>query len=319
MAHSGSHNEDYHLKKMFEHHQCLMNEHHKTTVVMYKCKLTGRMIVGGGRRVQERLEYLLENDIQLKNAILDDEDDMNRCQRQQDYIGGPAHQAFNRLRAKHHPPKKLPFPVKYLEDREADNYIRQYIKDKYFASGGTKKRIEWTEEFKPEEWPEHIIRFSSIKKSFQSYKASEFEALGFHKKKVEVMKDIIIHLLQAEGIDANTHVDPYMDKEKFALKQRIRGERNVPLVTSSSTSSSGSSLSSNASLSQYFNNPPSLPANNQRVRANLQRFLMANQPASGVPSSSGPTPPLPPPPPPSMTPSAPLPPLFTSHSLIRKV
>ena len=72
MAHSGSHNEDYHLKKMFEHHQCLMNEHHKTTVVMYKCKLTGRMIDGGGRRVQERLEYLLENDIQLKNAILDD-------------------------------------------------------------------------------------------------------------------------------------------------------------------------------------------------------------------------------------------------------
>ena len=288
---------------------------------MYKCKKSGRMVVAGGKNVQERLEYLVENDIRLKNAILDDEDAMNRCGRSQDFISGQPQQAFNRVRAQSRPARKLPFPVKYLKDREACEYITQYIWDKYLESGGTKKRLDYrTAEFQPAEWPNHIWDYSLVTKAFGKYNEREIQALGFGKKKVEVLKDIITHLLRAEGLDANTYVDPNLDKKKLANKQKNRGERDVPLVSSSSTSSSGSSVSSNASLSRYFNNPPSLPSNNQsRIRANLQRFLMANQPASGVPSSSGPTPPLPPPPPPSMTPSAPLPPLFTSHSLIRKV
>ena len=212
-----SHNEDYHLKKLFQHHQCLLNDHHQTAVVIYKCKKTGRMVVAGGTNVQERLEYLFENDGQLKNAILDDEDAMNRCGRSQNYISGQPQQAFNRARAQSKPPKKLPFPVKYLHDRETCDYITDYIWQKYLESGGKKGRLEFTEEFKPEEWPEYIWRFTSIKKAFQRYKDSEIQALGFHKKKAEVLKDIIIHLLQAEGLDANTHVDPNMDKAKLAV------------------------------------------------------------------------------------------------------
>ena len=317
MSRAGEHKEDYHLKKIFEHQQRLQNDHHQTVVVMYKCTKSGRMIVSGGTNVQERLEYLLENDSQLKDAILDDEDAMNRCGSSQNYISGQPQQALNRVRAQSKPSPKLPFPVTYLDEKEACIYIMQYIWDKYLASGGTKKRLEWTEEFKPDDWPDHIWLFSLITKSFRRYTQREMEALGFGKKKGEVLKDIITHLLQAEGLDANTHVDPNMDKAKLAAKKRARGERNVPLVSSSSTSSSGSSLSSNASLSQYFSNPPSLPSNNQsRIRANLQRFVMANQPASGVASSSGPTQLPPPPAPPSTTPSAtqPPPPLFTSHS-----
>ena len=287
MSRAGEHKEDYHLKKIFEHQQRLQNDHHQTVVVMYKCTKSGRMIVSGGTNVQERLEYLLENDSQLKDAILDDEDAMNRCGSSQNYISGQPQQALNRVRAQSKPSPKLPFPVTYLDEKEACSYIMQYIWDKYLASGGTKKRLEWTEEFKPDDWPDHIWLFSLITKSFRRYTQREMEALGFGKKKGEVLKDIITHLLQAEGLDANTHVDPNMDKAKLAAKKRARGERNVPLVSSSSTSSSGSSLSSNASLSQYFSNPPSLPSNNQsRFRANLQRFMMANQPASSVPSSS---------------------------------
>ena len=79
MSRAGEHKEDYHLKKIFEHQQRLQNDHHQTVVVMYKCTKSGRMIVSGGTNVQERLEYLLENDSQLKDAILDDEDAMNRC------------------------------------------------------------------------------------------------------------------------------------------------------------------------------------------------------------------------------------------------
>ena len=141
MSQSGMHTEDYHLKKLFEHHQNLLNDHHQTIVVMYKCKKSGRMVVAGGENVQERLEYLVENDIRLKNAILDDEDAMNRCGRSQDFISGQPQQAFNRVRAQSRPARKLPFPVKYLNDREACEYITQYIWDKYLESFGVIFRV----------------------------------------------------------------------------------------------------------------------------------------------------------------------------------
>ena len=46
MSQSGMHTEDYHLKKLFEHHQNLLNDHHQTIVVMYKCKKSGRKCTG---------------------------------------------------------------------------------------------------------------------------------------------------------------------------------------------------------------------------------------------------------------------------------
>ena len=57
------HTEDYHLSKLFEHHQNLLNDCHQTMVVMYKCKKSGIMVVAGGKNVKKRLEYLVENDI----------------------------------------------------------------------------------------------------------------------------------------------------------------------------------------------------------------------------------------------------------------
>ena len=127
---------------------------------------------------------------------------LNRCGRSQDYISGQPQQALNRARAQSKPSKKLPWPVKYLHDREACDYITEYIWQKYLESGWKKGKLDVTEEFKPDDWPGYIWPFTSIKKAFQRYKDSKIQALGFHKKKVEVLKDIIIHLFQAEDLDA---------------------------------------------------------------------------------------------------------------------
>ena len=67
------------MKKMFSHQSSLMNDHHSTAVVMYKCSKRQRIVVGAGVRVKKRLEFLLENDDDLKRAVQEDEDDMNRC------------------------------------------------------------------------------------------------------------------------------------------------------------------------------------------------------------------------------------------------
>ena len=61
----------------------------------------------------------------------------------------------------------MPWPVKYLHDREACDCINEYIWQKYLESGGKKGKIEFTEEFKPEDWPGYIWPFTSIKKAFQ--------------------------------------------------------------------------------------------------------------------------------------------------------
>ena len=66
------------MKKMFSHQSSLMNDHHSTAVVMHKCSKRQQIVVGAGVKVKERLEFLLENDDDLKRAIQEDEDDMNR-------------------------------------------------------------------------------------------------------------------------------------------------------------------------------------------------------------------------------------------------
>ena len=96
--------EDTLVKKMFSHQSSLMNDHHSTAVVMYKCSKRQRIVVGAGVWVKERLEFLLEND-----------DDLKRCRSQRYFDVVPA-QAYTRSRA-NQPPNKLMFPLKYINER----------------------------------------------------------------------------------------------------------------------------------------------------------------------------------------------------------
>ena len=109
--------EDTLVKKMFSHQSSLMNDHHSTAVVMYKCAKRDQIVIGAGVKVKKRLEYLLENDIELRTAIQEDEDDMNRA-RSRRYVDVVPAQAYGRSRA-NQPPNKLMFPLKYITEREA--------------------------------------------------------------------------------------------------------------------------------------------------------------------------------------------------------
>ena len=83
------------VKKMFSNQLSLMNGHHSTAVVMYKCAKRDQIVIGAGVKVKKRLEYLLENDIELRTAIQEDEDDMNRA-RSRRYVDVVPAQAYGR-------------------------------------------------------------------------------------------------------------------------------------------------------------------------------------------------------------------------------
>ena len=155
--------EDTLVKKMFSHQSSLMNDHHSTAVVMYKCSKRQCIVVGAGVRVKERLEFLLENDDDLKRAIQEDEDDMNRCRSR--YVDVVPAQTYTRSRA-NQPPNKLKFPLKYITEREATEYLSHLGVLGHQARGGTKQRVKYgAPEFKPENWPNHLCCWSRIHKS----------------------------------------------------------------------------------------------------------------------------------------------------------
>ena len=270
------------VKKMFSNQLSLMNGHHSTAVVMYKCAKRDQIVIGAGVKVKKRLEYLLENDIELRTAIQEDEDDMNRA-RSRRYVDVVPAQAYGRSRA-NQPPNKLDFPLKYYDEREAQDYLSHLCVHRHQARGGKKDRVKYgAPEFKPESWPEHICRWDRIKKFPLAYDKDEFRALGFRGTKSEALKEIISHILQHDGFDPETYVVEDLDHGKLDRKKVRRGERNVQLHHTSSSSSEPESqtLPSNRSTgpSSHRGFQSSFP---QRFRMSQGNTLPAPRPTVQV-------------------------------------
>ena len=74
------HSEQFHIKRVFEDHITpLLNDHHANVAFYYYDRSLRKYIVHAGPRSKKRLEFLLENDAQLKKAIKKDDDKSNRC------------------------------------------------------------------------------------------------------------------------------------------------------------------------------------------------------------------------------------------------
>ena len=74
------HSEQFHIKRVFEDHITpLLNDHHANVAFYYYDRSLRKYIVHAGPRSKKRLEFLLENDAQLKKAIKKDDDESNRC------------------------------------------------------------------------------------------------------------------------------------------------------------------------------------------------------------------------------------------------
>ena len=76
------HTEDFHRKRLIKDHlDPLLNVHHAKVAFFYYDRSLRKFVVHAGPRTKSRLEFLLENDADLKKAIKKDDDESNRCYR----------------------------------------------------------------------------------------------------------------------------------------------------------------------------------------------------------------------------------------------
>ena len=74
------HTEDFHRKRLIKDHlDPLLNVHHANVGFFYRDRTLKKYVVHAGPRTKSRLEFLLENDADLKKAIKKDDDESNRC------------------------------------------------------------------------------------------------------------------------------------------------------------------------------------------------------------------------------------------------
>ena len=80
-----AHSEQFHIRRVFEEITPLLNEHHAKAGFFYYDRSLRKYAVQAGPRTKNRLEFLLENDAELKKAMRKDQDQSNRCRRRQNY------------------------------------------------------------------------------------------------------------------------------------------------------------------------------------------------------------------------------------------
>ena len=73
------HTEQFHIDRNYEDHlKPLLNDHHAMVGFFYHDRRLRKNVVQAGPRTKSRLEFLLENDADLKKAIRKDDDESNR-------------------------------------------------------------------------------------------------------------------------------------------------------------------------------------------------------------------------------------------------
>ena len=73
-----AHLEQFHIDRIFNHQSSLLNEHHAKSAFLYHDRKLRKFVVQAGPRTKSLLEFLLENDADLKKAIRQDDDESNR-------------------------------------------------------------------------------------------------------------------------------------------------------------------------------------------------------------------------------------------------
>ena len=103
------HTEEFLLEKLLRDHTKVINQHHTKSGLFYYDPDQRKYIANAGERTKKRLQFLLENDRELKKALREDAEEMN-LHHQSNYLDDD----IQRLRRKRGPIKKLPKPIKYI-------------------------------------------------------------------------------------------------------------------------------------------------------------------------------------------------------------
>ena len=342
------HTEQFHIDRIYEDHlKPLLNDHHAMVGFFYHDRRLRKYVVQAGPRTKSRLEFLLENDADLKKAIKRDDDESNRYN-DSDFVESDINKVRGRV-----PIARLTQKVDVLALSELSNYLKTEIFNDHVAAAAeagkkSKKRIRYgKKEFEAWWWkhvahllPWHLVSgsFESLsRRKFQAIKGRDCNSLGLTNM-TECLKEIIRIFLRVNNIDPDSHVVRPDKKSLKSLnnKRRARGKKFIRAISSSSgsstsgsstsgssTSGSSGSGSSSSSISSYFQSQPTRPLTGRsrnQIRASVQQLISQRplQPSTSQPplppAAQHPLPPASQPPLPPTSPSSqpPLPPTSPS-------
>ena len=174
------HSEQFHIKRVFEDHITpLLNDHHANVAFYYYDRSLRKYIVHAGPRSKKRLEFLLENDAQLKKAIKKDDDESNRCY-QADFVENNLNTVRGRA-----PIARLKQKLKYLNVDELSDYLRIEVLNDHVATAtaaGEKpkgKVFYGKKEFEAWWWKHvaHLLPWHLIPGVFKNISNNQFNAI----------------------------------------------------------------------------------------------------------------------------------------------
>ena len=322
------HTEQFHIRSIHEDHLTpLLNHHHARVGFFYHDRSLRKYVVQAGPRTKSRLEFLLENDAELKKAIRKDDVDSNRCNKR-DFV----EKDMNKVRGRT-PIARLNQSVEYMNLKQLSSYLRNEVMNDHVdaaAAAGKKPKMKLKygkKEFEPSWWKHvaHLLEWRHIRcyfehitvEEFNTIKGQDCDRLGLTNL-TKCLKEVVCILLRVNNIDPDSHVIQNYNKKALNYKRRVKGKKFLPANSSTSGSStSGSSGSSSgsgssSSISSYFPSQPILPLTGQsrnQIRASVQRLI---NPRTPLPPTS--QPPLPPTSQPPLPPASqpPLPPTSLS-------
>ena len=187
-----------------------------------------------GPRTKSRLEFLLENDADLKKAIKKDDDKSNRCN-DRDFVENDINIVRGRV-----PIARLEQDVKWLNLKTLSSYLSKEVLNDHVASAaacGKKPKTQVSygkKEFEPWWWKHvaHILPWNVILRSFQNITVEEFKAIkgpGAEENLTESLKEILRIFLRVNNIDPESYVVEDYDKQALNFKRKCGKEDKKPL------------------------------------------------------------------------------------------
>ena len=223
------HTEDFHRKRIIKDHlDPLLNDHHARAAFFYHDRSLKKYVVHAGPRTKSRLEFLLENDADLKKAIKKDDDESNRCS-DRDFVENDINKVRGRV-----PIARLKQKVNFLSLKQLSKYLRTEILNDHVAAVAAlgkkpKTKISYgKKEFEPWWWKHvaHLIPWHLVPCSFENIKVEKFEAIkgsAVKENLTETLKEILRIFLRVNNIDPDSHVVQDYDKNILNHKRRARG------------------------------------------------------------------------------------------------
>ena len=216
------------LKKIAELQETLSNQLNEPSVFLSWRKVKGKgPFICGSPRVKAVMENIFLNSTELQEAFKADimEFVTNHATVQTDLNVNPS------LDIQHHDrnnvPAELPARLNLGSHKELCIWLSDEIWRSYKAKGGSKKRgqlIYGAEEFRPEDWPEDILPWSSMKSGLSKMGTYYRNCRLKNMEQIDFLKEAIKRRLSRFHLDPEVHVTKAFTVEM--ANRRVKHRRN---------------------------------------------------------------------------------------------